>query len=155
MASTHRRNQIESQIAFASESGLRLVAPGEIDADAAGADGYWVRPTLLTPWTAAWTRRVAVDPAGPVQVVVPFDDEDEAIVLAHACEQLRGASLWTRDSARQWRLAHGLRCERISINGADDPGTSTAAGLAPSMATWGMDLRERYTRIKSIRFQHD
>lgn len=155
MASPHRRNQVESQIAFAGESGLRLVAQGEIDADAAGLDGSWVRPTLLTPWTAAWTRRIAVDPAGPVQVVIPFDDEAEAIELAHACEQLRGASLWTLDGARQWRLAHGLRCERISINGADDSGTSTAAGQAPSLATWGMDLRERYTRIKSVRIQHD
>ncbi len=155
MASPHRRDQVESQIAFAGESGLRLVAQGEIDAEAAGQGGYWVRPTLLTPWTDAWTRRVVVDPAGPVQVVIPFDAEDEAIALAHACEQLRGASLWTRDGARQWRLAHGLRCERISINGADDPGMSTSAGQAPSLATWGMDLRERYTRIKSMRIHHD
>jgi aldehyde dehydrogenase (NAD+) len=155
MASAHRRHQVESQIAFAGESGLRLVAQGEIDADAAGLDGCWVRPTLLTPWTAAWTRRIAVDPAGPVQVVIPFDDESEAIELAHACEQLRGASLWTRDGARQWRLAHGLRCERISINGADDASAATAAGQAPSLGTWGMDLRERYTRIKSMRIQHD
>ena len=118
-------------------------------------------------------ERVAVNPARTVRLAKrllreacgaetddptagePHDDEAEAVELAHACEQLRGASLWTRDGARQWRLAHGLRCERISINGADDAGTATAAGQAPSLATWGMDLRERYTRIKSMRIQHD
>ncbi|MDP4302878.1 aldehyde dehydrogenase family protein [Leptothrix discophora] len=156
MASPHRRDQVESQIAFAAESGLRLVAQGEIDAEAAALGGHWVRPTLLTPWTTAWTRRIAIDPAGPVQVVLAFDDEDEAVELTHACEQLRGVGLWTRDGARQWRLAHGLRCDRISVNGADDPAaTSTAAGLAPSHAAWGMDLRERYTRVKSLRISHD
>ena len=61
-----------------------------------------------------------------------------------------GVGLWTRDGARQWRLAHGLRCDRISVNGADDPaGTTTAAGLAPSLAAWGMDLAAEHPSLYS------
>jgi len=53
---------------------------------------------------------------GPVQVIIPFDDEDEAVAIANGTEYGLVASLWTRDGARQMRLAKKIRSGQVFIN---------------------------------------
>ena len=48
--------------------------------------------------------------------VMPFDDEAEAIRLANGTEFGLVAGVWTRDGARQMRLARKLRCGQVFIN---------------------------------------
>ena len=53
---------------------------------------------------------------GPVQVLIPFDTEEEALVIANSTDYGLVASLWTANGARQMRLAQKLQAGQIFIN---------------------------------------
>jgi len=53
---------------------------------------------------------------GPVQVMIPFDTEEEAIAIANGTEYGLVASVWTRDGARQMRLARKVRAGQVFLN---------------------------------------
>jgi aldehyde dehydrogenase (NAD+) len=53
---------------------------------------------------------------GPVQVMIPFDTEAEAIAIANGTEYGLVASVWTRDGARQMRLARKVRAGQVFLN---------------------------------------
>ena len=77
--------------------------------------GNFVRPTLFAG--VAPTHVLARDEIfGPVQVVIPFDDEDEAVAIANGTDYGLVASIWCRDGARQMRLARKIRAGQVFIN---------------------------------------
>jgi aldehyde dehydrogenase (NAD+) len=53
---------------------------------------------------------------GPVQVVIPFDDEDEAVAIANGTDYGLVASIWTEHGARQMRMAKRVRSGQVFIN---------------------------------------
>ncbi|WP_428528786.1 aldehyde dehydrogenase family protein [Roseibium sp.] len=53
---------------------------------------------------------------GPVQVIIPFDDEDEAVTISNGTDYGLVASIWSRDGARQMRLAKKIRSGQVFIN---------------------------------------
>ncbi|MDL5200524.1 aldehyde dehydrogenase family protein [Streptomyces sp. ALI-76-A] len=93
-----------------------------VDADAPGfrgkapeGPGYWFPPTVLTGVDAR--ARVAVEEVfGPVAVVLPFEDEAEAVALANATDYGLSGSIWTRDVGRALRVSQAVRAGNLSVN---------------------------------------
>ncbi len=114
LISAKQKTLVSKFIDNGRENGLKVAAEGTI-AENAPSGGHYVRPTLF----------VDVDPDhelaqqeifGPVVVVIPFDTEEQALDIANGAQYGLVAGLWTRDGARQMRLARQLRAGQVFIN---------------------------------------
>ncbi|MFF9852021.1 aldehyde dehydrogenase family protein [Streptomyces litmocidini] len=77
--------------------------------------GFWFPPTVLTG--VPEDARCAVEEIfGPVAVVLPFEDEADAIRLANATEYGLSGSIWTRDVGRALRVSRAVRAGNLSVN---------------------------------------
>jgi aldehyde dehydrogenase (NAD+) len=82
------------------------IAEGQIAPDAPD-HGHYVAPTLLAG-IAPEDRLAQEEIFGPVQVLIPFDDEDHAAAIANGTPYGLVASVWSGDGGRQMRLARRL-----------------------------------------------
>ncbi len=90
-------------------------APAAIRGSAPSGKGFWYPATVLAglPQDApAATEEIF----GPVAVVLPFDDEADAVRLANATRYGLAGSLWTRDVARAVRVSRAVRAGNLSVN---------------------------------------
>ena len=108
-----RQKQIVTDF-LAKGADLTIAGQGVI-VDHAPAKGAYVRPTLFAdvPPDHVLARDEIF---GPVQVLIPFDTEDQAVKIANATDFGLVASIWTRDGARQMRLAKRLHSGQVFIN---------------------------------------
>lgn len=93
---------------------LTTIAKGHIANDA-DPNGFFQAATLLADVPP--DHPLAQDEIfGPVQVIIPFKDEAEAIQIANGTKYGLVAGVWTRDGARQMRLARAIRTGQVFIN---------------------------------------
>ncbi|MEM9583537.1 MAG: aldehyde dehydrogenase family protein [Pseudomonadota bacterium] len=93
---------------------LEIAARGQIT-QGAPDDGAYVAPTLFAGVDP--NHSLAQDEIfGPVQTIIPFEDEADALAIANGTKYGLVASVWSDSGARQMRLAKALRAGQVFIN---------------------------------------
>ncbi|MCP2334857.1 aldehyde dehydrogenase family protein [Actinomadura rupiterrae] len=91
-------------------------APVAFRGSAPGGKGFWYTPTVLAgdgvTDLPAWREEVF----GPVAVVVPFEDEADAIRIANDTPYGLSGSIWTRDVGRAFRMSRAVEAGNLSVN---------------------------------------
>ena len=77
--------------------------------------GFWYPPTVLAPADPGVPAAVE-EVFGPVAVLLPFEDEADALRLANATPYGLSGSVWTRDLSRAVRMARGVAAGNLSVN---------------------------------------
>jgi len=113
LVSAGQRETVEGYVARGIEEGATVLEGGSRPEGLDG--GFYLRPTILDGCTNEMV--VAREEIfGPVVSVITFETEDEAIRLANDTPYGLSGSLWTRDGARQLRVARALRTGAIGVN---------------------------------------
>ncbi len=142
------RDRVEGHVRSGVESGAELLAGGErppMDT------GYYVAPTLLAGCTNAMP--VAREEIfGPVLVVVPFDDDDEAVAIANDSDYGLYDYVYSGDTGRAFEVAKQLRAGHVGINTAQRNHEAPFGGF--KMSGVGRDGGDfglhAYTELQSI-----
>ena len=109
-------DKVMGHIARAREEGGKILCGGNaVRPKGRCAGGWFVAPTLIEGLGPA-CRTNQEEIFGPVATLIPFDDEDEAIVLANATNYGLAASMWTSNLARAHRVAARLESGIVWIN---------------------------------------
>jgi aldehyde dehydrogenase (NAD+) len=98
----------------AHAAGIATVAQGEV-VEEAPETGFYQAPTLLRD--VPMNHRLAQEEVfGPVLAAMSFRDEDDAVALANGTPFGLVAGIWTRDGARQLRMARRVKSGQVFIN---------------------------------------
>lgn len=100
---------------FLAEADAPIVAQGRVAPDVPSGGHYM--PAMLFGPVDPGARIAQEEIFGPVLCAIPFADEAEAIRIANATPYGLVAGVWTRDGARQMRMARALRAGQVFING--------------------------------------
>jgi aldehyde dehydrogenase (NAD+) len=154
--SARQQARVQGYIAQGRADGLTVVAEGRVDG-AAPAGGWYVPPVLfadLRPDHALAQEEVF----GPVQVVLPFDVEDEAVAIANGTPFGLVAGVWTRDAGRAMRLARRLRAGQVFINNYGAGGGVElpfgGVGRSGHGREKGFEALLGFTRLKTVAAWH-
>jgi acyl-CoA reductase-like NAD-dependent aldehyde dehydrogenase len=144
--------QLESVASFVPED-----APVAIRGSCPDGPGNWFAPTVLAPVDPK--DRAAVEEIfGPVVVVIPFEDEADAVRLANDTPYGLSGSLWTRDIGRAVRVARAVETGTLSVNSHSSVrywtpfGGFKQSGIGREL---GPDALDAFSDVKNVFISHE
>lgn len=155
-----RQTQLQRVSAFLDQvrqDGLGIAAQGQVVAEAPKT-GFYQAPTLVRD-VPVDHRLAQQEVFGPVLAAMPFDDEADAVRLANATEYGLAASVWTRDGARQLRIARQVRSGQVFVNNYGAGGGIELPFGGIKASGWGrekgFEALYGFTVLKTISIKHD
>ncbi|MFD5598374.1 aldehyde dehydrogenase [Streptomyces griseorubiginosus] len=145
-----QQERVRTYIQLGIDEGARLVTGGPHVPEGL-EKGNYVTPTVFADVDNS--MRIAQEEIfGPVLVVIPYDDEDEAVHLANDSEYGLSGGVWSSDEAHALEVARRVRTGTITVNGAsiafDGPfGGFKASGIGREYGAVGLGT---YTEYKTI-----
>lgn len=114
LVAQRQQSRVREYIEDGRRAGARLVTGGA--AMPAGLDtGWYVRPTLFADATN--DMRIAREEIfGPVLVVIPYDDEDQAVAIANDSEFGLAGAVFTADTEHGLAVAGRVRAGSFGVN---------------------------------------
>ena len=127
-------------------------APVAIRGRSPEGSGFWFPPTVLAP--VSNKDKVAREEIfGPVVVVIPFDDEDDAVRQANDTPYGLSGSVWTENGAKALRVARRIETGVISINSNTSVRVATPFGGFKQSGVGrelGPHALDHYTELKNV-----
>jgi acyl-CoA reductase-like NAD-dependent aldehyde dehydrogenase len=149
LVSSEQHERVLGYLKLAHDEGARAKAGGERGPQ---EKGYFVKPTIYTD--VKNEMRIAREEIfGPVAVLIPFKDENDAVLQGNDTTYGLGAGVWTQDVGRAHKVARALKAGSVWVNcyGVIDPispfGGYKESGFGRELGRHSIDL---YTQIKSV-----
>ena len=153
--SKRQMDRVMSYIELGKQEGATLVAGGKARPDKTpngGSGGYFIEPTCF--FDVNNTMRIAQEEIfGPVLVVIPFEDDDDAVRIANESSYGLSGGVSSGDFERALRLAKRIRTGSVGVNGGmcisgDIPfGGYKASGIGRE---WGIEGIEEFLETKML-----
>lgn len=148
--SAKQRDRVLGYIDKGVSEGARLVLGGGRPKDM--AKGYYVEPTLFADVDNSMTI-AREEIFGPVLVVIPFDDDEDAVRIANDNDYGLNGSVSSASEERALAVARRIRAGNVGVNGgifygADAPfGGYKASGLGRQN---GIEGFQQYLETKTL-----
>ncbi|RRQ25260.1 aldehyde dehydrogenase [Rhodococcus sp. Eu-32] len=107
--------KVHGYVELAQEEGGKVVTGGSRLTDPAHAPGFYYPPTVITGLTNS-SRTAREEIFGPVETVLGFDTEDEALRIANDSPYGLAGILFTQNLSRAHRMAARWRAGTVWIN---------------------------------------
>ena len=150
IANAAQYHRVQSMIAAGTDEGAKLVCGGLGRPE--GLDrGFFVRPTIFSEVMPS--MRIAREEIfGPVLSIMPYRDEEEAVVIANDTVYGLGSHLQSRDPERARRFASRIRAGQVHINYPAWDGRAPFGGYKRSGngREYGVFGLEEYLETKAI-----
>tara|TARA_B100001245_G_scaffold216886_1_gene184966 strand:- start:38 stop:1090 length:1053 start_codon:yes stop_codon:yes gene_type:complete len=147
LISEAQRDRVEAFVASGVEAGATLVCGGERP----DLGGWFVAPTLLADCTADMAV-VREEAFGPVVVVLPYDDDDEAVAMANDSDYGLFSYVYAGDLARAYGIGRRLETGNVALNSIQPHmeapfGGFKMSGIGRDRGVWGLMA---YSELQSV-----
>jgi aldehyde dehydrogenase (NAD+) len=150
VVSQRQLQRVMSYVELGQREGARLLAGGKVRTDKGG--GFFIEPTCFVDVTSR--MRIAQEEIfGPVLVVIPFEDDADAVRIANDSDYGLCGAVASADQDRAMRVARRIRSGTVSVNGGmciapDLPfGGYKQSGIGRE---WGREGIEEFLETKAI-----
>ena len=148
LVSKEQFDRVKGYLDIGKQEGAKAQLGGEVGK----GKGYFVDPTIFTG--VKNEMKIAREEIfGPVAAIIPFKDENDAILQGNDTTYGLAAAVWTNDVSRAFKVARALKAGTVWVNCYNNIDTISPfggykqSGIGRELGKYAVDL---YTQIKSV-----